>query len=155
MLERAIRQSIPRDRGVEAWRAFLRAHATLMRRLDSDLQARTGSGLNDFDVLAQVGTAGGSIRMTELAERVYSSRSGMTRRVDKLETEGLLCRQPAGDDGRGVVVALTDAGVNRLAQLAPVHLKAVDDLFVSRLDDRELAAFARMLDKVSVETTFG
>jgi len=155
LLDRVIRESIPRDRGVEVWSAFLRAHATLMRRLDSDLQARTGSGLNDFDVLAQVGSAGGSIRMTELAERVYSSRSGMTRRVDKLEAEGLLCRQPAGDDGRGVIVALTDAGVNRLAQLAPAHLKAVDDLFVSRLDDKELAALARMLEKVSVETTFG
>jgi DNA-binding MarR family transcriptional regulator len=155
LLDRVIRDSIPRDLGVDAWQAFLRAHATLVRRLDSDLQAKTGSGLNDFDVLAQVGTAGGSIRMTELAERVYSSRSGMTRRVDKLVADGLLCRLPAGGDGRGVVVSLTDAGVDRLAELAPAHLEAVNELFAARLDDKELAAMARMLRKVSVETTFG
>ncbi len=126
-----------------------------MRRLDSDLLAKTGSGLNDFDVLAQVGEAGGSIRITELAERVYSSRSGMTRRVDRLETQGMLCRNPAGDDGRGVLVALTDAGVSHLARLASAHLRAVDELFVSRLDDRELTALAHLLDRVAVDTTFG
>ena len=155
LLDRAVREAIPRRRGVEAWDTFLRAHATLMRRLDSDLHAETGSGLNDFDVLAQVGTAGGSIRMTGLAERVYSSRSGMTRRVDKLEREGLLCRAPAGADGRGVEVALTDAGAKRLEELARAHLRGVEEVFVSRLDDRELAALAHLLDKICVETSFG
>ena len=150
-----VRQGIPRAPGLEAWRAFLKAHATLMRRLDSDLRATTGSGLNDFDVLAQLGEAGGSLRMAELAERAYSSRSGMTRRVDKLEAEGLLCRLAPDQDGRGVLVALTDEGVKRLEKLGAAHFRAVDSLFVSRLDDRELAALTRMLKKVNVDTSFG
>jgi len=93
--------------------------------------------------------------MTELAERAYSSRSGMTRRVDKLEAEGLLCRIAPDQDGRGVLVALTDDGVKRLEKLAAAHLRAVNELFVSRLDDRELAALTRMLNKVHVDATFG
>jgi DNA-binding MarR family transcriptional regulator len=126
-----------------------------MRCLDSDLRAKTGSGLNDFDVLGQIGEAGGSLRMAELAERVYSSRSGMTRRVDRLEAEGLLCRVAPDRDARGVLVALTGKGVRRLEQVAGPHLEAVNDLFVSRLDDQELAALARMLRQVSVNTSFG
>jgi DNA-binding MarR family transcriptional regulator len=154
-LAELVRKGIPRASGLQAWRAFLRAHATLMRRLDSDLRARTGSGLNDFDVLGQLGDAGGFLRMTELAERAYSSRSGMTRRVDKLEAEGLLCRIAPDQDGRGVLVALTDDGVKRLEKLAAAHLRAVNELFVSRLDDRELAALTRMLNKVHVDASFG
>ena len=155
VLAEIVRKGIPRHSGAQAWRAFLYAHATLMRRLDSDLRAKTGSGLNDFDVLGQLGEAGGSLRIAELAERVYSSRSGMTRRVDRLEDEGLLGRVAPDRDARGVLVALTDKGVRRLEQVAGPHLEAVNDLFVSRLDDQELAALARMLRKVSVNTSFG
>src|SRR5207249_9625711 len=101
-------------RGVAAWRALLRAHATLVRRLESDLERETGLALADFDVLAQLATAGGELRMTELAARALISRSGMTRRVARLVSEGLVRRADADADGRGVVVALTDAGVARL-----------------------------------------
>ena len=147
--------AIPRAVGIEAWRAFLHAHATLMRRLDSDLRAKTGSGINDFDVLGQLGDAGGSLRMAELAERAYSSRSGMTRRVDRLEAEGLLHRVATDQDARGVLVVLTDKGARRLEQLAGPHLEAVNELFVSRLDDQELAALADVLRRVSVDASFG
>src|SRR4029079_10684225 len=71
-------------RGLRAWQAFLRAHASLMRSLASDLAQQTGLTLGDFDVLAQLSLGGGHLRMTDLAARAYSSRSGMTRRVDRL-----------------------------------------------------------------------
>jgi DNA-binding MarR family transcriptional regulator len=111
--------------------------------------------LADFDVLAQLANAGGELRMTELAARALISRSGMTRRVTRLANEDLVRRTNADADGRGVVVALTDAGVARLAETAPVHLRGVSELFVSQLDDRELAALKRALDKVIVDCTFG
>ena len=154
-LSEVVGKRISRDSGVQAWRAFLLAHATLMRRLESDLRAKTGSGLNDFDVLGQLGEAGGSLRMAELAERVYSSRSGMTRRVDRLEADGLLRRVAAGGDARGVLVVLTDKGAKRLQHLADPHLEAVNELFVSRLSDTDLAALARILRRVSVGASFG
>ena len=150
-----VEEEVPNAKGVAAWTAFLRAHASLMRRLDGDLRARTGAGLNEFDVLATLAIGGGSMRMTELAERAYSSRSGMTRRVDSLVEEGLLSRSSHHADGRGVVVALTDAGVNRLREIAPVHLRGVWELFVSRLDAGDLEALRQAVEKVTSETTFG
>jgi DNA-binding MarR family transcriptional regulator len=141
--------------GLAAWDSFLRAHATLLRRLEVDLAAETGLALADFDVLAQLARAGGELRMTDLAGRALISRSGMTRRVARLVGEGLVRRAGANEDGRGVVVSLTGAGVERLGETAPVHLRAVSELFVSQLDGRDLTALKKALDKVSVDCTFG
>jgi DNA-binding MarR family transcriptional regulator len=79
----------------------------------------------------------------------------MTRRIDRLVDERLVERANSDADGRGVVVTLTDAGLARLAEAAPVHLRQVADLFVAKLSDDELAALASALHKVAVECTFG
>jgi DNA-binding MarR family transcriptional regulator len=155
LLNRLVPHELPSRSGLEAWDSFLRAHATLMRRLEVDLAQATGLALADFDVLAQLARAGGELRMTELATRALVSRSGMTRRVTRLVEEGLVRRANADADGRGVVVALTDAGIARLIETAPVHLRGVSDLFVAKLDDQELAVLKNVLDKVTVDCTFG
>src|SRR5207245_5063090 len=139
---------VPGRRGLQAWAALLRAHATLLRELETDLESKTGLALADFDVLAQLAIAGGSLRMTELADRALISRSGMTRRVARLVREGLVRRAHADADARGVVVLLTDSGFDRLTVAAPVHLRGVFDLFVANLDDQELAVLESALAKV-------
>jgi DNA-binding MarR family transcriptional regulator len=90
-----------------------------------------------------------------LANRALISRSGMTRRVARLVDEGLVHRANAGTDARGVVVALTEGGVARLTDTAPVHARGIAALFVARLDDQELAALESALDKVTVDCSFG
>src|SRR6266576_4394394 len=136
LLDRLVEDQVPGRRGLDAWRAMLRAHATLIRRLDTDLERETGLALADFDVLAQLAAAHGELRMTDLAGRALISRSGMSRRVARLVDEGLVRRDKAGTDARGVVVALTEAGIARLAETAPIHVRGISKLFVSQLDDR-------------------
>jgi DNA-binding MarR family transcriptional regulator len=155
LLDRLVAAELPEQRGLDAWTALLEAHATLLRRLESDLERETGLALADFDVLAQLAKAGGELRMTELARRALISRSGMTRRVARLVDEGLVRRADANADGRGVVVALTDAGVARLAETAPVHARGISKLFVAQLDDQELAILERALGKVIIDCSFG
>jgi DNA-binding MarR family transcriptional regulator len=155
LFHRLVEEQVPGRRGLAAWRSMLRAHATLMRRLDTDLEQATGLALADFDVLAQLAEAHGALRMTELADRALISRSGMSRRVARLVDEGLLRRDRAGTDGRGVVVALTQAGIARLAETAPVHARGICKLFVAKLDDQELALLERALNKVIVDCSFG
>src|SRR5207237_1720507 len=89
LLARIVAQALPSGSGLDAWDSFLRAHATLMRRLELDLAQATGLALADFDVLAQLARAGGELRMTDLASRVLSSLSGMNRLVDLLVAERL------------------------------------------------------------------
>jgi DNA-binding MarR family transcriptional regulator len=154
-VDRLVAKEMPGGRGIAAWRSLLRAHATLLRQLDTELEQQAGLALADYDVLAQLAIAGGELRMTELANRALISRSGMTRRVARLVDEGLVHRADASADGRGVVVALTDAGFDRLKETVPVHARGIAEYFVSRLDDHELAVLERALDKVTLDCTFG
>ena len=133
-LSRLIDEAVPGRRGLAAWGALLEAHATLMRQLQTDLVNKTGLDLNDFDVISQLARVGGGLRMTELAAGAFSSRSG---------------------DARGVVVTLTDAGAARVSETVPVHLRAVAELFIAKLDNQELAVLERALNKVILERTFG
>src|SRR5436190_1448346 len=155
LLGRLVEAEVPGGRGFGAWSSLLTAHATLMRRLDTDLERETGLALADFDVLAQLAAANGELRMTELADRALISRSGMSRRVARMADEGLVRRDRAGTDGRGVVVALTEAGIARLTETAPVHARGISKLFVAQLNDRELAVLERALNKVIVDCSFG
>src|SRR5438309_1408193 len=155
LLDRLVAKELPSGSGLEAWDSFLRAHATLMRRLEVDLVQATGLALADFDVLAQLARAGGELRMTDLAARALISRSGMTRRVARLVEEGLVQRANAEADARGVIVALTDAGLARLTETAPVHLRGVSELFLAKLDHRELAVLQNALKNITLDCTFG
>src|SRR5437764_4870896 len=152
---RIVAREVPGLRGLKAWDALLRAHATLLRQLETDLESKAGLALADFDVLAQLAIAGGSLRMTELADRALISRSGMTRRVTRLVHEGLVRRAHADADGRGVVVQLTKSGLSRLTVAAPVHMRGVSDLFLAKLDDEELAVLESALARVTLDCTFG
>src|SRR5438093_4970361 len=155
LVDRLVASELPGGRGIGAWSSLLRAHATLMRQLETQLEQQTGLALADYDVLAQLAIADGELRMTELANRALISRSGMTRRVARLFDEGLVSRTDANADGRGVVVALTDAGVARLAETVPAHARGIAEYFVSRLDDQELAILERALGKVIIDCSFG
>src|SRR3979411_3317752 len=153
--DRIVAREVPGRRGLQAWDRLLRAHATLLRQLETDLENKTGLALADFDVLAQLAIAGGSLRMTELADNALISRSGMPRRVTRLVHEGLVRRAHADADGRGVVVQLTKPGLERLSIAAPVHVRGVSDLFLAKLDDQELAVVESALAKVTLDCTFG
>ena len=155
LLDRLVAAELPERRGLDAWVSLLEAHATLVRRLESDLERETGLALADFDVLAQLARAGGELRMTELAARALISRSGMTRRVARLVEEGLVQRADADADGRGVMVALTQAGVARLTETAPAHARGISKLFVEPLDDQELEILERALGKVIIDCSLG
>jgi DNA-binding MarR family transcriptional regulator len=79
----------------------------------------------------------------------------MTRRIDRLVEEGLVWRASTDADARGIVVGLTEAGVARLTETVPVHVRGVSKLFVEKLDDEELAVLERALNKVTLDCTFG
>jgi DNA-binding MarR family transcriptional regulator len=87
--------------------------------------------------------------MSELADRLLLSRSGVTRLVDRLVTEGLVERVTCDDDRRGQWAALTDAGRRRLRAATPTHLRGIHEHFIGRLSTAELASLERMLEPIA------
>ncbi len=137
-----------------AWRGFLRAHATVVRALESDLQAEHELPLASYDVLVQLSESPDRrLRMTELADRVLLSRSGLTRLADRLEREGLLTREPCPSDARGTLAVLSDAGLERLRQAWPTHLRGVQQHVLSRLTATEVEQLGDLMGKLVLEGT--
>jgi DNA-binding MarR family transcriptional regulator len=86
--------------------------------------------------------------MSELADALLLSRSGVTRLVDRMVAEGLVERVTCETDRRGQWATLTRAGYARLRAATPVHLRGVTEHFLDRIDPGDLAALERMLGPV-------
>lgn len=143
------RSWLARD-GLAVWRTYVRGHATVTRALEAQLLAEQRLSLAAYDVLVQLGDAPEHrLRMTELADAVLLSRSGLTRLVDRLERAGLVSRGRVREDGRGVAATLTDRGLERLQQASMTHLSGVIRHFGDRLDDTDLAQLRRISQRLA------
>lgn len=88
------------------------------------------------------------MRMGELASEMLISRSATTRFVDRVEAAGFVERSASVEDGRGMNVRLTDAGLTRLRAASPTHLRGIGEHFASRLSEDDADILARILDKL-------
>lgn len=106
--------------------------------------------LAEYDVLVQLAAADERrLRMSELAERLLLSRSGITRLVDRLVADGLVGRDPCESDRRGHWTVLTDAGEERMREAAPTHLRGIGRHFLARIDPEDQRALAGLLSKLT------
>ena len=140
----------PEEERLAAWRAFLRAHATVVDRLDRELQDEQGLPLTWYEVLLHLQRAPDHrLRLSGLAERLVLSRSGLTRLMDRMVAAELIERQVCPTDRRGAFAVLTQEGAARLRQASPVHLRGVREHFAGLLTDGEAAAIRTGLEKVA------
>jgi len=141
---------------MRAWRAFLDAQASLLRRLGADLVKEEDITLAEYDVLVQLSFArDGRLRMNELSDRVRLSPSGLTRLVDRLVRRGLVKRGRCASDRRGSLAILTAAGKVRLRHASPVHLRGIREHFSKRLSPAQLAAVAEALEPLGCDMPLG
>ncbi|WP_314148786.1 MarR family transcriptional regulator [uncultured Leifsonia sp.] len=105
-----------------------------------------GLGEGDFDVLATLRRAGAPYERTpgELAEHTMITTGGMTKRIDRLESAGLVTRRSSERDGRGRVVALTELGRERIDAAVTAHL-ANERRLLDQLDPADAAELERIL----------
>jgi DNA-binding MarR family transcriptional regulator len=137
------------ERRLAAWRALLASHAALVGRLGEELQEEKGLPLPWYEVLLWLGQApDGRLRMGELADSLLLTPSGVTRLVDRMETEGLVLRQQCPSDRRGWNAVITPAGRARLRAAAPVHLRGVERHFGRHISDDEADLIANVLGRV-------
>jgi DNA-binding MarR family transcriptional regulator len=139
-----------------AWRGFLRTHAHLTRELDADLRETHSLSLSAYDVLVQLSSASNHMmRMSDLAESVVLTPSGLTRLVDRLCREGLVEREECSDDARGSFAVLTELGARRFAEARPTHLDGVRRLFLSQFSPQELRRMGEAWERVAANGANG
>jgi DNA-binding MarR family transcriptional regulator len=134
---------------LDAWIAFLRAHAAVTRQLDRELVTEHGLTINDYEVLLHLSHAPERIlRRVDLAERILLTPSGITRLLDGLERSGLVVKAACASDARVVYAKLTDKGAKRLEAASKSHLSSVRSLFSERFEEDELEQLAEFLRRL-------
>ena len=133
-----------------AWRLFLTTNARLIAEIDRQMQAAEQIPLNWYDVLIELYEAPDQrLRMSDLAQRVLLTRSGLTRLVDRLENKGYLTREIDPEDRRGFYANISKSGIQAMQQAWRVYAEGIATLFASHLSDEEAALleaiFTRML----------
>jgi DNA-binding MarR family transcriptional regulator len=128
---------------------MLRVHAAITKELDAELAAAHDLPLSSYEVLMTLAAEpSGCLRMSELADAVLLSRSGLTRLVDRLARDGLVTRKPCPDDARGQLAAITSAGRRALEAARVTHLDGVHRRFLSRLTPDEQAELGRLWERM-------
>lgn len=131
-----------------AWASLVHAGMFLTRGLDEELQSKCGFSLAEQDLLSQVDKSSGDLRMGDLAERLFFSKAGMTKMVDRLEEAGLVARNRSSDDRRAIAIGLTAAGKRELGKARRVLKAWVLANFAEHLSPAERTSFRRLLQKV-------
>jgi DNA-binding MarR family transcriptional regulator len=132
-----------------AFRALLVAQDTLVRRLEHEVLVSGVLGVEDVDVLLPLAQAPtGQMRMSELARQSLISRSGLTRRIDRLEERGLVQRQSCPSDRRGAEAAITELGLAELERTLPRHRAVIEQHLRERLTEDELEVLTASLERL-------
>ena len=132
-----------------AWRGLLRAHSALTKALDAELVRVHGLPLSSYEVLLFLADSpDGQMRMSELADGVLLSRSGLTRLVDRMQREDLLRRERCEDDARGWFAAITPKGRELFTRARKTHLDGVRERFLSHFTREELRSLAAFWERI-------
>ncbi|WP_020017180.1 MarR family winged helix-turn-helix transcriptional regulator [Promicromonospora sukumoe] len=131
-----------------AYFALIEASSLLKHSVEQQLRDAGDLSYVQFQLLATLGDAPtGSRRMTDLADGVVYSRSGLTYQAQTLEKRGLVTRSQSADDERGVTVTITDEGRAVLAEVFPGHVGLLDDLLFAPLSRADVETLADILGR--------
>ena len=137
---------------IQVWVGLLRAHATSVRRFNSELVAEHGLTLNDYEVLLHLSSAeGGQLRRVDLAKRVLLTPSGITRLLEGLERSGYVERAFCESDARVTYAQLTDAGQAKLREAGDTHVAGIRGFFRDRFSKEELQALGELLERLPLD----
>lgn len=128
----------------------MRAGLASTRAMDRDAEATGRLLFSEHHILATLneGSPGG-LRPTDLAERTGLTKSGLTRAIDRLESQQLIERHPCPADARGQLIVMTAQGRRVLKRSAPEHFRSIARNFADHLTDREIEVITTALERVA------
>ena len=132
----------------ETWESLFRAQVAVMRKLQAG-PAFKKVAINEYDVLFTLSRCpSGWLRLNELNDHVLLSQSSLSRLVERLEKRGLVARMAAPEDGRGVLLKLTDAGAELQRDIGREHVRDISGLLGPALTAAEQKELRRLTEKL-------
>ncbi|MCW3767036.1 MarR family winged helix-turn-helix transcriptional regulator [Paenarthrobacter ureafaciens] len=132
----------------ETWESLFRSQVAVMRKLQAG-SAFKSLPVNEYDVLFTLSRCpSGQLRLNEINDKVLLSQSSLSRLVDRLEKRGLVERTTAPDDGRGVLLSLTEAGRELQKSIGRDHVREIAQLVAPALTAEEQRELLRLTDKL-------
>lgn len=132
-----------------AYFALMEVGSLLRHAVEGQLRVDGGLSYVQFEILARLAdTPSGQRRMTDLADGVVYSRSGLTYQADRLEKAGLILREPSPEDERGTTVTITAAGRELVGRVLPGHVRLVRQMLLDPLDPHDTATLTDILERL-------
>jgi DNA-binding MarR family transcriptional regulator len=131
-----------------AYFALMEAVGLLQHHVDQHLRAEGNLSYVQFQLLARLADADGQLTMTQLADGVVYSRSGLTYQASLLEKAGLIARAPSSEDERATLVTITDNGLAHFHRVLPGHIQVVRRLLLDPLSDDDLRHLGDIMTRV-------
>ncbi|MHA5052201.1 MarR family winged helix-turn-helix transcriptional regulator [Streptomyces sp. SD15] len=128
--------------------ALMEAVSLLQRAVAQQLQTEGGLSYVQFQLLARLADAGKPLTMTDLADGVVYSRSGLTHQAGLLEKAGLITRKPSPQDQRATMVTLTEEGLAQVGRVLPGHIDVTRRLLFASLTDDDVDALGGIMTRV-------
>jgi DNA-binding MarR family transcriptional regulator len=127
---------------------LMEAVSLLQHQVEQQLRAEGGLSYVQFQLLARLADARGPLTMTQLADGVVYSRSGLTYQAGLLEKAGLITRAPSPDDERATLVTVTDNGLALVDRVLPGHVQVVRRLLLDPLSGDDLHHLGDIMARV-------
>jgi len=128
--------------------ALVRTYSRFWDMIESDMRHEHGLSMSRYDVLAHLDLAGGRLGLTELANQIWLSPSGLSKLLDRMDASGLILREPDPSDARSWFAVLTPAGRSLVRRARATHHARLAVTFGSKLTDRDLAVLVRAMGRL-------
>jgi DNA-binding MarR family transcriptional regulator len=133
---------------LDAYFVLMEAVSLLQHQVEQQLRAEGGISYVQFQLLARLANAGGPLTMTELADGVVYSRSGLTYQAGLLEKADLITRRPSPDDDRSTLVSITGAGLALFGRVLPGHVEVCRRMLFDPLTGDDVGHLGGIMTRV-------
>ena len=130
------------------WRRFSGVASFFRNSIDTHLRENFDLSLAEIQLMIQIRSAGGSVRMMDIAQALSISKAGITKMVGRLEEQGHVRRKASAEDGRVRNVLLTSKGVTRLKETRPQLSRWLNQHFTDVFNDQELKTLNKAMLKL-------
>lgn len=131
---------------LRAYFALMEAASLLQYAVRQQLQEEGGLSYVQFEILAKLADTDHPLTMTDLADGVVYSRSGLTHQAGLLEKRGLITRATSPDDQRATVVEIAAKGRALVAKVLPGHIHVVRELLFDALDPGDVRTLGAIME---------